>query len=158
MASDSPPPSPKHRHVIGVGVVVLRNGPKGVEVLLIRRGKAPRRGEWSIPGGQQEPGETVRETAAREIEEETGLILENLTLVDVVDAFKKNETDGDDIHWTLIDFCAWVNNGAARAGSDAAEVRWVPMSELNDYDLWGETYRVIANAATKTGQEEKEFA
>jgi 8-oxo-dGTP diphosphatase len=133
-------------HVIGVGVVVLREADSGVEVLLIRRGKPPRIGEWSIPGGRQELGETVRETAVREIREETDLTISNLALIEVVDTFRKDDTGNVAFQWTLVDFRAWWQKGAARAGSDALEVRWVPIAELNSYDLWHETVRVIGQA------------
>lgn len=76
------------RPIAGVGVVVLRDH----EVLMIRRGRAPRRGQWSIPGGKQELGETWRETAVREVREETGVEIEILGIVDVVDAIIR---DGD---------------------------------------------------------------
>ena len=157
MNSDSSNLAPEPRHAIGVGVVVLRNGPKGVEVLLIRRGKAPGKGEWSIPGGRQERCETVRQAAVREIAEETGLILENLILVDVVDRFGKGVPEDDNIHWTLIDFCAWSDGGDAQAGSDAVEVRWVPLSELKGYNLWDETLRVVETAAKTTAPVTKEL-
>ena len=141
---------------VGVGVVVLRAGHGGQEVLLIRRGKAPRHGEWSIPGGHQEFGETVRETAQREVMEETGVTIANLTLVDVVDAFRR-ATNGTLVgHWTLVDFRAdWVA-GEPKAGDDAMEARWVPLSELHGYPLWTETLRIIRNAVTMGSGEEFE--
>jgi 8-oxo-dGTP diphosphatase len=142
------PPVPsgeRQRPSIGVGAVVLRHMAGRVEVLLIRRGKAPRAGEWSIPGGRQEWGETVRETAEREILEETGVKVTGLRLLDVVDGI--SETGGSVTgHWTLVDFRADWADGEPRAGDDAMDAKWVPVSDLGAYGLWAETQRIIAAA------------
>jgi ADP-ribose pyrophosphatase YjhB (NUDIX family) len=128
---------------VGVGVVVL----KGDQVLLIRRGQPPRQGEWSIPGGTQELGETVRETAVREIMEETGLAIAHLRLIDVVDAFGKHPDGNLRTQWTLVDFRAdWIA-GEPRAGGDAAEAKWVSITEIEAYNLWSETVRIIRAGA-----------
>jgi 8-oxo-dGTP diphosphatase len=142
-------------HFVGAGVVVLRNGETGHEVLLIRRDKPPRKWEWSIPGGRQELGETVREAAIREIKEETGLIVTNLELVDVVDAFRTDSRGNVETQWTLIDFLAWWAGDTVQAGSDASEARWVPITELDGYNLWSETSRVIVKADTLSSSLEK---
>ena len=75
---------------MAVGVVVWKDG----EVLLIRRAKPPRSGQWSIPGGAQELGETVRETAVREVREETGLDIAVTDLIEVVDFIERDDTGG----------------------------------------------------------------
>ena len=131
------PPNESHP-VVGVGVVVL----KGDEVLLIRRGRPPKQGEWSIPGGRQEFGETVRECALREVLEETGITCANPRLVDVVDLIRP-EGKG---HWTLVDFAADWAAGEPVAGDDAAEAKWVPAAELANLGLWTETIRIIRAA------------
>jgi 8-oxo-dGTP diphosphatase len=142
------PPVPSGEHQkpsIGVGAVVLRTSPDGVEVLLIRRGKAPRAGEWSIPGGRQEWGETVRETAVREIMEETGVTVTGLRLIDVVDGIYR--VDGAVTgHWTLVDFRADWAGGTPRAGDDAIDAKWVLVTDLGRYGVWSETKRIIAAA------------
>lgn len=144
--TEPPVPSSEHRKPsIGVGAVVLRSAPGGAEVLLIRRGKAPRAGEWSIPGGRQEWGETVREAAAREVMEETGVTVSRLRFLEVVDGISR--TDGVVTgHWTLVDFRADWAEGEPRAGDDAIDAKWVPVSELDRYGLWTETQRIIAAA------------
>lgn len=125
--------------------MVLRRAAAGVEVLLIKRGKPPRAGEWSIPGGRQEWGETVRETAAREIMEETGVKVSGLRLLDVVDGISRS---GGAVtgHWTLVDFRADWAEGEPRPGDDATEAKWVPLADLPRYGLWSETQRIIAAA------------
>ncbi len=129
--------------LIGVGVIVWR----GDKVLLIRRGKPPRQGQWSLPGGLQKLGETVFEAARREVMEETGVEIRVLDLTDVVDLI---ERDGDDgavrYHYTLIDVVAGWLRGEALAGTDAAEVAWVDLEALPRYRLWSETERVIRRA------------
>ena len=131
---------------IGVGIVVLRRGTTGYDVLLIQRRNPPRAGEWSIPGGRQEWGETVRETAAREVMEETGVRISGLRLIDVVDGISR-ERGAVTGHWTLVDFRAdWIE-GEPRAGDDAMDARWVPLTSLAGYGLWTETQRIIAAAA-----------
>ncbi len=131
------------RPVVGVGVVVLRGG----DVLLVRRGEPPRKDQWSIPGGKQERGETVRDAAHREIREETGVEVALIGLVDVVDGIRRDDAGAAISHYTLIDFAAeWVS-GEPVAGDDAAEARWTPLESLDDYRLWSETRRIIAAAA-----------
>lgn len=132
--------------VVGVGIVII----KGREVLMIRRGQPPREGEWSIPGGKQELGETVRQTAVREALEETGLTIANLRLIDVYDAFGKHPDGTLRTQWTLVDFRAdWVS-GEPKAGGDAAHAEWMPVERIGELGLWSETVNAI-EAALKMG-------
>lgn len=140
MRSDYP-----SRPLVGVGVVVF----KAERVLLIRRGKPPHKGRWSLPGGRQRLGETVREAAAREVREEAGLEVEILALLDVVDSLTRDEAGEIAYHYTLIDFLAAWRGGEATPGGDAAEVIWVDPTDLAPYDLWSETQRLIAMAAER---------
>lgn len=146
MNDTTPPATTSRVHFIGAGAVILRSGEKGHEVLLIRRGKPPREGDWSIPGGRQEFGETARETAIREIKEETNLTISDLKLIDVVDVLSTDTASAIETHWTLLDFCAQWKGDAAKAGSDATEVKWVPVEELELYNLWSETTRIISES------------
>ena len=124
------------RPVPCVGVVCLR----GPQVLLIRRGKAPLKGEWSLPGGRMEVGEGVAQTALRELKEEAGVEAELLGLIDVVDHF---HSGGQAV---LIDYAArWTANEPV-AGDDATEARFVAFAEAMSLVGWEETRRVIALA------------
>lgn len=140
--------------LVGVAAIVFRAG----RVLLVRRAKAPRQGEWSLPGGLQKLGETVAAAACREVLEETGLAVRILGVADVVDLIERESvgTQGDGAaagrvryHYTLVDLVgSWVA-GEPRAGSDAAEAVWADLAALDDYRLWSETTRVIALAHAK---------
>ncbi|MFN3354377.1 MAG: NUDIX hydrolase [Brevundimonas sp.] len=128
--------------VPAVGVVCLR----GDEVLLIRRGRPPRLGEWSLPGGRIEPGEGVREAALRELREETGVEAELIGLIDVVDGVFPEAGR----HYVLIDYAArWVG-GEPVAGDDATEAAFYPLSTVDALVAWSETVRVIRLAAKMT--------
>jgi ADP-ribose pyrophosphatase YjhB (NUDIX family) len=141
------PPAP----LVGVGAIVFNRG----RVLLVRRAKDPRRGQWSLPGGLQKLGETVAEAARREVMEEASLAIRVLGLADVVDLIERDDGDaagGDDraarvrYHYTLVDLVACCGDDAIRPGSDAAEVVWADVRALDGYGLWAETTRVIALA------------
>lgn len=124
-------------------MVVWRGAPDGLEVLLIQRGKEPRAGSWSIPGGMQELGETVREAGIREVFEETGIDIAIDGLVDVIDVVIEDDDGRLRTHYTLIDFHGHWVGGALRAGDDAADARWVRLTELDKYGLWSKTEDVI---------------
>lgn len=136
------------RPFVGVGVVIFKHG----SVLLVQRAKPPRSDNWSIPGGAQELGETVRETAHREILEETGLEVEILGLIDVVDGITRDEAAQVQFHYTLVDFAAeWVA-GEARADADVAAVRWVALDHLGEVPMWGQTHRIIGEGIALRGR------
>lgn len=133
--------------MVGVGVVVWKDG----KVLLIRRGKAPMMGRWSLPGGRQELGETTRETAVREVAEETGLSVRLGPLLDVIDTIRRDGEDRIVLHYTLVDFEAdWIG-GEAVAGDDAIGVTWADPADLGRYELWEETVRIIKLSADRRG-------
>jgi 8-oxo-dGTP diphosphatase len=128
------------RPVPAVGVVCLRNA----EVLLIRRGKPPLTGAWSLPGGRLEWGERLEDAAMRELREETGVEAELLGLVDVVDGLF-----GPDVHYVLVDYASRWLSGEPRAGDDAAAAAFHPLDGLEALGLWTETLRVIRTAAER---------
>jgi ADP-ribose pyrophosphatase YjhB (NUDIX family) len=134
---------------VGVGVIVFR----GEEVLLIRRGRPPRQGDWSIPGGAQRLGETVEEAARRELREECGIEAGPLTLACVVDAITRDDEAGGQprFHYTILDYAARWASGEARAGGDAAGLAWVAPEALAGLNLWPEALRAIAAARAALG-------
>lgn len=132
---------PKHP-ILAVGVVVFMNE----NVLLIQRQKPPKAAEWSIPGGAQELGETITNAAAREVKEETGIEIDNIELLKTVDLIDKDDLGSIRFHYSLIDFIADHKSGTLIAGDDALNAKWVPISELNSYNLWSETVTLIEDA------------
>jgi len=127
--------------VPAVGVVCLREG----SVLLIRRGKPPRLGEWSLPGGRIEQGERAVDAALRELKEETGVTARITGLLDVVDGIFPEA----DRHYVLIDYAAEWLSGEPVAGDDALEARFVPLDQVEALIDWSETRRIIALAAER---------
>ena len=129
-----------------VGVICLR----GDEVLLIKRGNPPRQGQWSLPGGRLEWGETTVAGALRELKEETGVEAQLLGLIDVVDGVfpARPSLDGKageiTRHYVLIDYAARWTGGEPVAGDDAAEARFVSRDEAMALVEWDETRRVIS--------------
>jgi ADP-ribose pyrophosphatase YjhB (NUDIX family) len=138
-----------NRPLVGVGVVAIKDG----RVLLIRRGKPPREGGWSLPGGRQRLGETVRETALRELREETGVEAVVTALLDVVDSITRDDDGAIAYHYTLVDFLAEWRAGEARAGGDADEAVWADPGDLGPYELWGEALRLIQLGLAKRSLE-----
>jgi 8-oxo-dGTP diphosphatase len=130
------------RPIVGIGIVVI----KGNTVLLVRRGKPPNIGAWTLPGGAQELGETTEEAARRELLEETGVEVGTLHFAATVDNIRHDETGRVRFHYTIIDFAArWVS-GDPVADTDVTEAVWAPLDALDDYGLWSEAHRVIAIA------------
>ena len=131
------------RPYVGVGVIVFRDK----EVLLVQRDKEPNKGQWSIPGGRQMLGETASEAAQRELLEETGVKVDRLFLVDVVDAIIPGVEGKIKYHYTLVDYMGQWQSGESRPGDDAKEVRWVRLNELSSYSLLEKTMKIIQKAA-----------
>lgn len=139
--SDRSYPSRPH---VAVGVVVLAQD----HVLLIERGKPPRQGQWSIPGGAQHAGEKLPETALREVKEESGLDITLGGLIDALDYIDTDEEGRTRHHYTLIDYWATASlEQTPVAGEDAAQAKWVALNEIDNLGMWEETVRIIKQAA-----------
>ena len=112
--------------LIGVGAVIVQEN----RVLLIRRGQPPLLGEWSLPGGVLECGESLREAAIREAREETGLVVEVGEMLGVYERVIRSEDARVRYHYVLIDYLCRPVAGELKAGSDAAEAGWFSREEL----------------------------
>ena len=117
----------------GVGAVIVNEG----KMILVRRGVEPGKGKWSIPGGLVELGETVRDAVVREAKEETGLDVE-IVLDRPLDAFDNIDIDekgGFRYHYVLLQFLTRPKSGVLKPSSDALDAKWVPLEEVEKYDL-----------------------
>ncbi|MEP6644409.1 MAG: NUDIX hydrolase [Acidobacteriaceae bacterium] len=125
--------------IAGVGAIVIDHG----RVLLIKRGGPPLQGEWSIPGGAMELGETVREAVVREVFEETGLVVEAVELLGVFDRVVKDGQGKILYHYVLVDFLCRRVRGEVRASEDADDARWFSVEEVKAVPLAKDTAEVI---------------
>jgi 8-oxo-dGTP diphosphatase len=130
------------RPLVGVGGVVIADG----RALLIRRGSPPLEGEWSIPGGMLELGETFEEGVRRELEEETGLRVRVVEFIEVFERIFPGEDGGTRYHFVILDYLCGVESGEARAASDVTDVAWAGEAELEKYALTPTATRVIKRA------------
>ena len=125
--------------LVGVGAIIIEDR----RVLLIKRGKAPLLGEWSIPGGMLELGETLREGAEREALEETGLVVRATELLGVFDRIVPDKTKRSLYHYVLIDFLCNRISGNVLAAGDASDARWFRENEVERLSLAEDTRTVI---------------
>jgi len=133
------------RPVVGVGVVVWH----GTRVLLVQRGRPPRQGQWSLPGGAQQLGESLADAARREVFEETGLAVKLGDVVATVDSIERDPDGRVRYHYSLIDFTAEAPGAALAPGDDAADARWFGLDEIGRLGLWSETLRIIELARAR---------
>jgi 8-oxo-dGTP diphosphatase len=128
------------RPFLGVGAVVFDSERR---VLLVLRGGVPMQGEWSLPGGVLETGETIVEGMKREILEETGLLVEPVRFAGVYDRILRDAAGKPQYHYVLVDHVCKVVGGELKAGSDVVDVKWVSENDLPEYELAEMTLRVI---------------
>jgi mutator protein MutT len=130
------------RPILGVGGLIFQDA----AILLVRRGKPPLEGLWSLPGGAVEAGETLEEALRREILEETGLTLAAVSQFEIFERITRDEQGRPEYHFVLIDYISTPASGTACAADDASACRWVPEHELGRYHLTEGTLGVIQRA------------
>ncbi len=128
------------RPFVGVGAVIV-DGPR---VVLVRRGAEPLKGQWSLPGGAVETGETLEACVAREMLEETGLRVTVGPVIEVFDRITHDAGGRVQYHYVLVDYLCWPTGGTLQAGSDVDAAVWADVSGLNGYHLAGKAMAVIA--------------
>jgi 8-oxo-dGTP diphosphatase len=136
--------------LVGVGAVVVQDG----RVLLVRRGTEPLKGHWTLPGGLLEVGEALVAGVIREVREETGLDVEPIELIELLDRIHR-EGDRVRYHSVIADYLCRVTGGELRAASDADAVRWVERAEWNSHSaliLDPVTVRVLERGWQRAGQ------
>jgi 8-oxo-dGTP diphosphatase len=131
--------------VVGVGGVIVRDG----RALIVRRRHAPRRGEWSLPGGRVELGESLVDAVRRELKEETGLDCQVGPIVEVFDRVHRSADGRVQYHFVIVDYlCAPTTSGEPVAGDDAEAVAWVSADETAQYGINAHAAAVIRRALT----------
>lgn len=117
--------------VLAVAAIIVDNG----EILLVKRANEPARGKWSPPGGVVELGESLVDAVRREVREECGLEIEVDGLLDVVEVVRRDSENRIRFHYVILDYLAHPTGGELRPGEDASEVRWIPLRELENYEI-----------------------
>ena len=140
------PPTP----IVAVGGIVL-DGPR---VLLVRRAHPPRQGEWSIPGGGVELGESLTDAVVRELREETGLEVAVGPLVELFDRVTHDEQGRVRYHYVIADYRCTVTGGTLSPGTDASDVAWVDVGALHAWGVSALACRVIADALHQRDRDE----
>ncbi|HSE48775.1 MAG TPA: NUDIX hydrolase [Terriglobales bacterium] len=133
------------RPLIGVGAIIIDRG----RALVVRRATEPLKGEWSIPGGVLELGETLRAGVVREAREETGLDVLPIDVLEVYDRIVADEAGKTRYHYVLIDYLCQVTGGKLRAASDVSEVRWLTEQELDSFPIADAAEEVIRKGFAK---------
>ena len=128
------------RPIVGVGAVIV----DGDRVVLVKRAHEPLKGEWSLPGGSVEVGETLVDAVAREVREETGLTVRVGPLVEVLDRVHRGADGRVEYHFVLLDYRCTVVAGTLSHGSDASDACWARQDELQRYSLSDSAMRVVA--------------
>ena len=131
--------------LVGVGAIIFQGG----RVLLAERGKEPLKGWWSLPGGLVETGEVLRDAVCREVLEETGLIVDPVSVFEIFERIMRDSTGAAEYHYVLIDYLCRVTGGTLQAGDDACAVAWVTREALKELQITEGTLAVIEKAFDK---------
>lgn len=129
--------------IAGVASVVF----SGEDILLVRRGNEPSKGMWGLPGGVVELGEIVKDAVAREVEEETGILIQPMRLLAVFDSIVRDDAGRVRYHYVLCEYLCEAVGGELRASSDVSNARWVPIKELGSLEMNPWTRRFIEKVA-----------
>jgi 8-oxo-dGTP diphosphatase len=135
------------RPIVGVGGVIIHDD----RALIVQRGAEPRKGEWTVPGGMLELGESLRQGTEREVLEETGLIVKAGPVLDVFDSIYPDPAGKTKYHYVLIDFLCELVSGELHASRDVMDARWIGPAELDAMTLIGFTAQVIRKAFAEKG-------
>ena len=130
------------RPILGIGAVIIEDG----RFVLVQRGTEPHRGEWTIPGGMLECGESISEAVIREAWEETSLRVEPVALVEVFERIIRDNTGRIQFHYVILDYLCRVTGGTLQAGEDAADARWLTESDLEALQVTEGTLAVLKKA------------
>jgi 8-oxo-dGTP diphosphatase len=137
--------------VLGIGAVIVKDG----KAIIVKRANDPYRGQWSIPGGRVELGETLAEAVRREMREETGL---EVRVGPVIEVFERVDREGDRIlyHFVVVDYLCTCTGGVLRAGDDAEDVAWVSTEDLQRYGVADSAAAVIGKGLARAADERHE--
>ena len=133
------------RPILGIGAIIIESD----RVLLVERGREPLKGYWSLPGGVLEVGERLADGLSREVLEETGLVVEPLSVVEIFERIMRDAAGVAEYHYVLIDYLCRVTGGALQPGDDVSEARWVEQTRLSQYRITEGTRPVIEKAFQK---------
>lgn len=126
--------------MLGVGALIIENE----SILLVERGREPLKGQWSLPGGAVETGERLEHAVAREVLEETGLVVEPTAIATLFERIMPDEQGKPEYHYVLVDYFCRVIGGELCAGDDSSCARWTPFDELANLQVTPGTKEVIA--------------
>lgn len=140
--------SPRKNPECAVGAIVLEKG----ELLLIRRDREPGKGQWSLPGGRVEWGESMREALAREVREEAGIDIDVEGMAGIAERLVPDDDGAVQYHFVIVDFWARARSRAIVPGDDAREARWVPVAELQDMSLTSGLFEFLQDRGVLEGR------
>lgn len=142
------------RPIVAVGVAVCRKGC----VLIVQRGRAPSKGVWTVPGGAVDLGETMRQAAAREVQEECGIEVEVGEVVGILDNVVRDEQARIRYHYAIIDFAARHTSGELRPNDELMDAAWITPAEFDAYGVPAKAREVLLNALNIYRQEPEDRA